>query len=204
MDENYTVVDLVGFTFEYFGNNYTQVSISTNGYVCLGPNYQCSSNTRPLIHNILVGLNSDLDTTREGSGQIYYKKLDPNSLDFASTKIGLNLFNPKFEPQQIFMITYDNVLPLDSNSISITSFQIFLSTDSVKSFVTLKFKTCPSIQELYSSSGLNYRKFDGKLQEVIVPNGKQCTESNVGQEGVWVSDVSTKGKLLVFILFQVP
>jgi hypothetical protein len=104
MDDGYELVN-IGFTFKYFWSEYTQVSISPNGYVCLGYNSVCYMSTRPSGHDILIGLNIDLDSTRKGSGQIYYKRLDSNSLDFESVKIYLNLFNPDFEPQQIFMIT---------------------------------------------------------------------------------------------------
>jgi hypothetical protein len=200
---NYRVVEL-GFTFKYIGTEYTRVSISSNGYVCLGNNSKCGSYKRPSPNDILIGLNCDLNPRREGSGQIYYKRLDSNSLDFKLVKIYLNLFNPDFEPQQIFMITYDNVLPFSSVSTSVTSFQIYISIDSVKSFVTFKFKSCPSDLKYYTSSGLNYKRIDGSLQEVIIPNGQQCTGSNVGQTGVWVSDVTLEGKLkhCSFILFS--
>jgi hypothetical protein len=203
MDDGYKVVDL-GFIFQYFWSDYTQVSISSNGYVCLGNNSECDSYKRPSSHDILIGLNIGLDPTREGSGQIYYKQLNSNSLDFTSAKVFLNLFNPEFEPEQIFMITYDNVLPYSSASASVASFQIYLSTDFVKSFVTFKLKSCPTGLTLQSSSGLNYKSGDGKLQEVIIANGQQCSGSNVGQTGVWVSDVTSKGKLkhCSFILFS--
>jgi hypothetical protein len=205
MDDVYEVVD-IGFKFRYFDTDYTQVSISSNGYVCLGNNYECGSYTRPSPFDILVGLNCYLNPTREGSGQIYYKQLNSNSLDFESTKIYLNLFNPDFEPQQIFMITYDNVLPsIWVNSNSITSFQIYLSTDSVKSFVIFKFKSCPKDlkYDYYHSSGLNYKRIDGSLQEVIIPNGQQCSGSNVGQAGVWVSDVTSKGEIKALFFYSV-
>jgi hypothetical protein len=54
------------------------------------------------------------------------------------------------------------------------------------------------------SSGLNYKRMDGSLQEVIIPNGQQCSGSNVGQVGVWVSDVTSRSKLkhCSFILFS--
>jgi hypothetical protein len=202
MDLGYEVVDL-GFTFKYFSTEYTQVSITPNGYVCLGNNTKCWQQTRPSPFDILVGLNIDLDSTREGSGQIYYKRLDSNSSDFTSAKIYLNLFNPGFEPQQIFMITYDNVLPYSTASTSVASFQIYLSTDSVKSFVVFKFKSCPKDREYYSSSGLNYKRIDGRLQEVIIPNGQQCIGSNLGQAGVWVSDVTSKGKIKALLFYFV-
>ena len=182
------------------------MSISSNGYVCLGDNNsKCDWSIRPSPHDILVGLNIDLNPRRKGSGQIYYKRLDSNSLDFASAKIYLNLFNPDFEPQQMFMITYDNVLPYYKYaSTSVTSFQIYLSTDFVKSFVTFKFKSCPKDLEYYVSSGLNYKRIDGRFQEVIIADGQQCSGSNVGQVGVWVSDVTSRSKLkhCSFILFS--
>jgi hypothetical protein len=176
------------------------VSISSNGYVCLGDNSECYRQSRPTPFDILIGLNIDLNPTREGSGQIYYKRLDSNSIYFKS----FNLFNPGFEPQQIFMITYDNVLPYSYRSTSIRSFQIYLSTDFVKSFAAFKYKSCPKDLALEASSGLNYKRINGSLQEVIIPNGQQCTGSNVGQAGVWASDVTSKGKLkhCSFILFS--
>jgi hypothetical protein len=186
------VVDL-GFTFQYFGSNYTRVSINPNGYVCLGLNFECWHQTRPSSHDLLVGLNCDLD-------RIYYKNLDSNTADFALAKIYLNLFNPEFEPQQIFIVTYGNVLqPFGSSSTSGASFQIYLSTDTVKSFVTFKFKSCPKDLIYHSPSGLNYKRIDGNLQEIHLINGQQCTESNVGYAGVWVSDVTSIGKLKLFI-----
>jgi hypothetical protein len=87
----------IGFVFKYFGTEYTQVSISSKGYVCLGNNSNCDQFTSTIRYNhILFGLHHNLDPKRNGSGQIYYKKLNLNSLDFASAIIFLNLFNPKF------------------------------------------------------------------------------------------------------------
>jgi hypothetical protein len=203
MDDGYEVVD-IGFKFRYFNTDYSQVSISSNGYVCLGNNSECKWSTRPSGHDILIGLNCDLNPKRNGSGQIYYTNLDSKSSDFTSAKIYLNLFNPEFEPQQMFMITYDNVLPpFWSASASITSFQIYLSTDFVKSFVAFKFKSCPKDLIYYALSGLNYKRIDGSLQEVIIPNGQQCSGTNVGQAGVWVSDLNSKGKIKAFFFYFV-
>jgi hypothetical protein len=191
----YRVVDL-GFTFKYIDTDYTQVSISSNGYVCLGNNSKCWNPIRPSPHDILIGLNCDLNPRREGSGQIYYKQLNSNSIYFKSLSPGL-------EPHQIFMITYDNVLPFSPYSTSLTSFQIYLSTDSVKSFIAFKFKSCPKDLELKASSGLNYKRINGNLKEVIIPNGQQCKGSNVGQMGLWVSDVTSKGEIKALFFYFV-
>jgi hypothetical protein len=187
MEDGYELVDL-GFKFRYFGKEYTQVSISSKGYVCLGNGSDCNIRN----FHILIGSPHILNTRRNGSGQIYYKRLDVNSLDFVSAKIYLNLFNPELEPKQIFMITYDNVLPYSNDSNSGVSFQIYFSTDFVKSFVTFKFKSCPTDLNYFSSSGLVYKP---KLKGIKIVDGQQCIGSNVGQIGVWVSEVTTKGKL---------
>jgi hypothetical protein len=90
------------------------------------------------------------------------------------------------------MITYDNVLPDSSDSTSRVSFQIYLSTDLVKSFVTFKFKSCPTDLNYFSLSGLVYKP---NLKGIKIVDGQQCIGSNVGQMGVWVSDVTSRGKL---------
>jgi hypothetical protein len=193
MRENYTLVEL-GFVFQYFDKEYTKVSISSNGYVCLGENIDCGSNLRLANHDILVGFNCNLDATRRGSGQIYYKDLEPNSVAFKSSKIYLNLFNPEFEPTKVFIIIYDNVLASDDTGVSTSkvSFQIVLSSDSFKrSYVTFKYTSCPTDFSLRAPSGLNLKN-DGVFEEVKIEDDQQCTGSNVGQAGVWVSEVTLK------------
>ena len=138
MDDGYEVVDL-GFNFNYCDKTYTQVSISTNGYVCLGNNTECGSYKRPSPHDILVGLNHDLDTIRNGSGQIYYKSASTETFMWSTYAFVLN---ETFVPSSVFMITFDEVLPHKKSSISTTSFQIYLSSDSFEnSYLTFKYKS---------------------------------------------------------------
>jgi len=194
-DDDMAVLDL-GFTFTFFGKDYNQVSISTNGYVCLGNTSDCWYRTRPSPFDIIVGLNLDLDTRRNKSGQIYYKNLSSNLDAFrSSSKIYLNLFNPEFEPAHILMITFDNVLPFDNKNLlkSRVSFQIFLAADSSKnSYVIFKYISCPSDFPLYSSSGFTHDNA-GSLQEIILPNDQMCVSSNIGQTGIWISEVTVSG-----------
>jgi hypothetical protein len=195
MNDGYEVVNL-GFTFKYFDRDYKQVSISSNGYVCFEENSECGNRERPSSHDILIGLNFGLDPTREGSGQIYYKHLDSNLEELKSNK---SYLNPNFEPENIFMITYDNVLPyLDSDSSSRFSFQIFLSSSNfsdIKSFITFEFTSCPNDLDLMPLSGFTYINNDAILQEIKISENqtKTCTESNVGRTGVWVFDVTSRG-----------
>ena len=164
------------------------MSISSNGYVCFGTNEKCLNNKEPLTDDILIGLYYDLDTTRNGSGQIYYKNLNDSPL----ATLYLNLLDPSFVPKNIFMITYDNVLPHnDSGSDSRVSFQMYLLTDSIKSYVIFKYTSCPTDLTLKTPSGLNSNK-NGFLTDIKIPQGKECSSSNVKQKGVWVSEVTTK------------
>jgi hypothetical protein len=175
------------FYFTYFDTIYKEISISTNGYICFGNNEFCKGSIRPSLSDILVTLNYDLDTTRIGSGQIYYKNLKEDSNEFILAKIYLNLFNPLFEPTNILMVTYDEVLSSDKALFSKVSFQVFLATDSRKSFVVYKYKSCPSELTLKASSGFTHKK---NTDLIVIENGQQCSSSNVGQTGIWVVDVT--------------
>ena len=163
------------------------MTINTNGYVCFGENEDCGNLKRPSPHDLMIGLNYDLDTTRNGSGQIYYQNL--NNLSTKLTPfLYVNLLNTLFVPENVFMITFDNVLPF-GNSNSRISFQIFLLTDSIKPYVTFKYTSCPNDLTVLASSGLNYNN-DRKLEEFLIGYYQECTSSNVKQDGIWVIEVN--------------
>ena len=189
IDDGYFAVNL-DFNFTYFRKTYTQVSISSNGYVCMGYNLLCGQITRPSPHEILVGLNFDLDTRRSGSGQIYYQNVSSDSIDFTSAKDYVNLLNSTFLPTNVFMITYDNILPYNTGLWNLTKFEIFLLSNNENSYVIFKYISCPT--EIYLSlSGLNHICDSGNLGEIIFNNSQLCTASNVNQTGVWISEVTT-------------
>ena len=167
------------------------------GYVCLGTNKACDQDIRPMPYDILVGLNYGLDTSRNGSGQIYFKTLMMDSAEFTLAKIYVNLLNPTFMPLNVFMITYDQVLLNDQSSSSKVSFQVFLLADSTKSYVAYKFSSCPTVINARPLAGLNHNQSVASLKEVTIDNGQQCSNSNVGQTGVWVGEVtsSASGKI---------
>ena len=167
MNSSFEVID-IGFKFTYLDKSYSQVSISKYGYVCLSNNKQCDSMKRPSPHDILVGLNYDLNPLRNGSGQIYYKSLDAIDSNF-SPKTFVSLLSSTFEPNNMFIITFDNVLADSVNSsTSRVSFRILFLTDSEKTYVTFKYTSCPTDLNLLTSSGLNYNN-DGKLEEILIP-----------------------------------
>ena len=110
---------------------------------CLGINTKCDEVTRPTPFDVLVGLNYDLYPTRNGSGQIYFNQLAADSFYFKTTQTYISLLNGHFIPTNAFMITYDEVYHWDRSKNSIASFQIFLSTDSTKSYVLFHYISCP-------------------------------------------------------------
>ena len=178
----------LSYSFKYFGTSYSQVTISTNGYVCLGSNGVCGSIGRPSPFDIIVGLNSDLNTARSGSGQIYYQAISSISSFFTQAKSYVNLLDSTFVPTNVFMITYDKVSHISSSSI--VSFQIFLTADSIKSYVTLKYTSCPTDYSVSIMSGLTRNVGGAFDQWTSISSVSWCTSSNVGQAGVWVFDVA--------------
>ena len=182
----------LGFTFTYCGKSYTQVTISRNGYVCLGNNTLCSSKIRPTPYDIIVGLNFDLNVKKIGSGQIYFKRLNSESNFFKLSQNYVCLLNNAFLAKHVFMITYDDVLTAPLTDFSSRAwFQIFLVTDTERSYVILKYKSCLTNQILTASSGLNHNNEMLKIfQQVNLAAGQECISSNVGITGVWATEVT--------------
>ncbi len=192
-DDNYDTVS-INFNFNYFSNDFTQLTIDTNGRVKFNSNFD----SIPDSDNYFIsGINYDLDTRT--SGGIYYQNLIAQSSDFNSTVDDLNLFNALFVPTNltIFRITYDNV-PTYGSSLNNASFQIILASHlySSKSFVVLKYTTCPANGfALNFSPGLYYLLLNGQRAFIPISNSS-CSNSNVNKTGTWVFDVSSVyGKL---------
>ena len=79
-DENSDTVP-INFNFNYFGQSYSQLTISTNGYISFGTSSSTSGNW-------ISALYYDLDTRT--SGGIYYQNLNSQSSDFNSIKSDIN------------------------------------------------------------------------------------------------------------------
>ncbi len=130
-DNNGTVS--INFNFNYFGQSYSQLTISTNGYF----NFDTSSSGSIAASGsyFISGLNYDLDSRT--SGGVYYQNLNAQSSAFNSIKSDLNRLDASFVPTNLFRITYDNVL-LYGSSVNSVSFQVILASDSSKSYVLLR------------------------------------------------------------------
>ena len=135
---------------------------------------------------MLVGLNYDLDSSRSGSGQIYYQTLNPSSTFFQSASDTVKLMNPAIVPTNIFMITYDAVLTFGDDETYKATFQIFLLTNSSSSYVIFQYTSCLNGETLLAPSGLIYC-YAGIWQEDEITN--QCSSSNVNSIGIWVFDL---------------
>jgi len=163
--------------------------------VCLGSNSNCGSIIRQTPYDILVGWNADLQTSRTGSGQIYYQSLTQGSAYFTQAQAYVNKLDSSFVARNVFMITYDRVLPYTNyNCTDPTSFQVFLSSDGTKNYVTFSFTTCPTCLPIRANSGLN-RITSGNVFQELSTFSNGCTSTNVGQTKLWVmSTGSVTGK----------
>ena len=86
------------------------------------------------------------------------------------------------------MVTYENFKHYeDWTNFDLVSFKIFLSSNYLvnKSYVTFKYNFCAK-SKTSTSSGLHLKN----NLEVTIPDGKQCSSSNIGQNGVWISRVT--------------
>jgi hypothetical protein len=177
---------LINFNFNYFSQSFTQLTISTNGFVY----FSLGSTSGSAYGNSISALNYDLDTRT--SGGIYYQNLNSQSNAFNSIKSDLNRLDASFVPTNLFRITYDNVPNYGSGSY-IASFQIILAGSSSKSFVLLKYTSCLSSSfSIGATPGLYYLSANGQQLSNQITN--PCTNSNVNLAGTWVFDVSSSNK----------
>jgi hypothetical protein len=187
-DEYYETVS-INFNFTYYDTYHTQLTMSTNGFVCFG--FVCVLTATASSGNAISALNYNLDT-RFGGG-IYYQYLNSQSSDFNSIKSDLNRLNSNFVPTNLFRISYDNVpnylSSLWSGSLR-ASFQIVLASDGTKSYILLKYTSCLSDVTLFSTPGLYYLSNQLNGQQMSNQFSNPCSSSNVNIGGTWVFDVS--------------
>jgi hypothetical protein len=76
LNDNTTIRNDLPFTFQYYGSEYTRVSICSNGWIALGSTYYVTKDPYelPSIYappNLVAGMMTNLDPSAEGSGQVY-------------------------------------------------------------------------------------------------------------------------------------
>lgn len=177
------------FTFTYFGNKFTSVTIDTNGYVVFSSSTSCCSLTRPSLSNSIPALNFDLTTTLSTNGGIYYKYLNSSSSEIVSIQ---SIISPLFKATNAFSIEWNNVTALKTTSS--VSFKIILATDTSSNYVVLQYSSCLSgTYTPLSTPGLNYINQNGVLVQVAIVN--PCSSSNVNIPGTWVFYVTDAGEI---------
>ena len=160
--------------------------ISTNGYVY----FNQSTNSIEAQY---------ADLTTESEGNIFYRFLD-SSVDMMSIKADVGRLYDNYTPLKAFEITYDNV-PAEWSSLK-ASFKIILSTDTIRSFVLLKYTSC--LYNSQMSSKLIYLSKSKRLVEL--PIVSPCNSTNAKQLGTWIYEVSSynNGLTFNFIFFKLP
>ena len=143
-----------------------------------------TSNSNDHSGNTINGLYLRFEASSLGG--INYQNL--NSSDFYPIKSDINQLNSNFDPTNIFRITYDNVSKYQDNSQKAT-FQIILATDSLKSYVVLKYSSCLSNDPLRVLPGIYFLGESGQQLSNLLTD--PCNSLNINQNGTWVFDVTT-------------
>jgi len=111
-DDEYDSDSPIGFTFTFYGNDYTDVDISSNGFLSfnsLGSSYlsnHCPIPDAANPNNAIYGFWDDLDPSDDGSGEIYTETRGDS-------------------PNRMFIVQYDDVELYFSEGDTVT-FQIIL------------------------------------------------------------------------------
>lgn len=170
----------MGFVFPYFDQSFSSCYISNNGFISFGYPISYAYYTYPPSgQNIIAPLVYDLYSA--AGGDITYKSYGLNdiaTLNIIGTEIN-QLLNANFIPNNLFVITFDAVKAF---SVSGTvSFQIILSTDSIKSYLTVNYGHL----DFYCDLTPYYQYV---INNVLGQNSFSCsaTSSNVNVNGKWV------------------
>ena len=120
-----------------------------------------------------------------------------SSADMMTIKADVGRLYDNYVPVKDFEVTNDNV-PLKADSLK-ASFKIILSTDTMRSFVLLKYTSCLNNSQM--SSKLIYVSKSKRLVEL--PIVSPCNSTNAKQLGTWIYEVSSYnyGLLSISIFF---
>ncbi len=192
-DDNFEILN-INFKYSFFKTNYTQMTVSTNGFLFFAsPFSSCCNIIRPATSNLISPLNYDLITSASGGGNVFYKSLNQSasSNDLITIQNEINqLFKPQtnFTAKNAFVISYADAKSY-YNSSDVTTFQIILSTDFIRSYVTISYDLClTKTVGLPPKSEINCLNKTNSLFEKYIVN--PCSSSNVNLPGKWIFDVT--------------
>ena len=178
---------MANINLNFFGEIYSIMYISTNGWIALGGSSFPSFNS-----NVpgIIPFSIDLDTSK--GGQIYYREaISPLDLENISDDIILfdlenrKIENRNFYPKRAYIITWDKVSYYSDPSHRHT-FQVIIATDEISTFVIFNYNQLES--SVTPIVGYNAGRIS-KYYSYTESSQKLLTESNVGYPGKWIFKV---------------
>ena len=140
----------------------------------------------PKYMNFIAPFDHDLVTTKNGT--IYYRLVNATQ---DLSQIGLEISSLYylntlyFLPTNALITTWDSVAPWDVSIKGFASFQAILSTDGLKSFLTVNYGTLN-----FSASGGYYFRYGPSNNYTSISKSRPESSSNVGVSGKWIFPLS--------------
>lgn len=192
----------------FYDTPYQSLFINSNGFI----SFEQFSNDNgvmvfPTSYKIIAPFLADIDTSM--SGNIYYRETQDPSILGVAERLVRKSFNTHstFNPQSMFIVTWDSVGHYQNQYSKVNSFQLVLVTDGLNSFAIF----------LYDDNGINWidtdRKYSSSSEytfaQVGVDSGNEkyftlpgsgtanvavlAKTSNVGLPGVWLMKIGNVG-----------
>ena len=119
---------------------------------------------------------------------MFYRSINQSSADLLIIQNEINTrLQTNFVAKNAFVVTYSSVQSFfDRNDMA--NFQIILSTDSIKSYVTLNYGSCLKILTSTLITEIDYLNSILNLVTLSIVN--PCTSSNVNLAGKWIFNVN--------------
>ena len=194
-DESYELS--LGFSLTYFTQNFSTVQVDINGYLAFGAAALPGGST-PIsttsIGDLISAYNNDLMTSN--CGNITTRSIN-DSLTLNSIGAEINsLLAPitTFTPKNAFVATWFQVCAYNQSIIGTVTFQILISTDGQRTFLTLNYGNLDYGAFDY---GIFYQYLDSNSNFVgnSLPPSPRLS-SNVNVNGKWIYSLTNSNKLL--------
>ena len=195
-DDNTNTINF-GFSFKYFGNSYTSIYISINGFLMFSTNPSSSFGNYKGRRNQITGpyliapYMYDFNTfcfLCNSNGKIYYRHItDAATLNIIGSEIS-SAKSTSFTPNQAFVFTW-SAAHTYVGGMPNGDFQVIFSTDGTTSYMTAYYNSCPGPDGFGDNAGLPYSSFEyHDSNNVLIRNDyfNPCTSSNINQNGKWI------------------
>ena len=149
----------------------------------------------PTYSNVISGYNVDLMTSKCGS-LLTRSVFNQTTLNLIGAEINTLLVpSPPFYPKNAFVATWLQVCAYNETNSGTVSFQILISTDGNRTFLTLNYD-----QLEFNANQINFQYINSfsNVVQTPLPNSPQKF-SNVNVTGKWIFFLSD-GNFLYFVL----